>query len=115
MVMSSSLNRLDVMVAMARAVRGIPHESFVFIQYPVLDADPARYAGRVSPHPTLAPAVMELLSFNEPFTVADGSLGFGSTSGGDEGVGVPRADDVEVLEGVVGQTAGDETCAVPRT
>jgi hypothetical protein len=26
----------------------------------------------------------------------------------------PTPEEVEILEGLVGQTAGDETCAVPR-
>ena len=114
MVMSTSLDRIDVMVAMARAVRAIPNESFVFIQYPVLDADPERFAGKVIPHPTLAPAVMERLTLDEPFTVADGSLGFGSTIGGEQGGDMPTPEEIEILEGLIGQTAGDETCAVPR-
>ena len=36
MVLSTSLGSVDVMVAMARALRGIPNEDIVFIQYPVL-------------------------------------------------------------------------------
>lgn len=43
MVLSTSLGSLDVMVAMARALRGIPNDNIVFIQYPVLDADPELY------------------------------------------------------------------------
>jgi LCP family protein required for cell wall assembly len=136
MVLSTSLGSLDVMVAMARTIRSIPNEDIVFIQYPVLDADPERYAGKVVPHPTLAPMVLERLRADEPFTVAEGALGFGSTPGESdqsESVFVPPAstqfltevdppgdeeapadDDVQVLEGLIGQTAGDETCAVPR-
>ena len=115
MVLSTSLASVDVMVAMARALRGIPNENIVFIQYPVLDADPELYPGRVIPNEALATEVVERLQIDEAFTVGEGSLGFGSTGGEsptDSGeAGAPSA---EELEGLVGQTAGDETCAVPR-
>jgi LCP family protein required for cell wall assembly len=115
MVLSTSLGSVDVMVAMARALRGIPNEAIVFIQYPVLDADPELYPGRVVPNEALATEVVERLQVDAPFTVGEGSLGFGSTEaetpGGGGESGVPSA---EELDGLVGQTAGDETCAVPR-
>ena len=115
MVLSTSLGSVDVMVAMARTLRGIPNENILFIQYPVLDADPERYPGRVIPNQALADSVVERLVQNEAFTVGEGSLGFGSTEGvpgSSDGTVLPDA--AEVLEGLVGQTAGDETCAVPR-
>ncbi|MDA3002985.1 MAG: LCP family protein [Actinomycetota bacterium] len=112
MVLSTSLASVDVMVAMARALRGIPNDNIVFIQYPVLDADPELYPGRVIPNEVLATEVVERLQVDESFTVGEGSLGFGSTDAENPGdAGTPS---VEELEGLVGQTAGDETCAVPR-
>ena len=115
MVLSTSLGSVDVMVAMARTLRGIPNENILFIQYPVLDADPEKYPGRVIPNQALADSVVERLVQNEPFTVGEGSLGFGSTEGmpgSSDGTVLPDA--AQILEGLVGQTAGDETCAVPR-
>jgi LCP family protein required for cell wall assembly len=115
MVLSTSLGSVDVMVAMARTLRGIPNENILFIQYPVLDADPERYPGRVIPNQALADSVVERLVQNEAFTVGEGSLGFGSTEGvPGSSAGTVLPDAAEVLEGLVGQTAGDETCAVPR-
>jgi len=112
MVLSTSLASVDVMVAMARALRGIPNDNIVFIQYPVADADPELYPGRVIPNEALASEVVERLQVDESFTVGEGSLGFGSTDAETQGeAGTPG---VEELEGLVGQTAGDETCAVPR-
>lgn len=112
MVLSTSLASVDVMVAMARALRGIPNDNIVFIQYPVVDADPELYPGRVIPNEVLASEVVERLQVDESFTVGEGSLGFGSTDAETQGeAGTPG---VEELEGLVGQTAGDETCAVPR-
>jgi LCP family protein required for cell wall assembly len=115
MVLSTSLASLDVMVAMARTLRGIPNENVLFLQYPVLDADPQKYPGRVIPNRALADSVVERLVQNKAFTVGEGSLGFGSTEGAPgRGDGTVLPDAAEVLEGLVGQTAGDETCAVPR-
>jgi LCP family protein required for cell wall assembly len=115
MVLSTSLNRIDVMVSMARALRGVPNENIIFIQYPVLEADPELYPGRVIPHPDLGRVVIDRLATDEPFTLAEGSLGFGSTTDGNAGEGqTPTPEEIEVVEGLVGQTAGDETCAVPR-
>ena len=115
MVLSTSLGSVDVMVAMARTLRGIPNENILFIQYPVLDADPERDPGRVIPNQVLADSVVERLKVDEPFTVGEGSLGFGSTLGEDlSGDVTLPSDAAEILDGLVGQTAGDETCTVPR-
>ena len=115
MVLSTSLGSLDVMVAMARALRNIPNENILFIQYPVLDADPDQYPGRVVPNEVLASEVVQRLQIDEPFTVGEGSLGFGSTeAGADDNGSSSETPSAEELAGLVGQTAGDETCAVPR-
>lgn len=114
MVLSTSLGSLDVMVAMARALRGIPNDNIVFIQYPVLDADPQLYPGRVIPHPQLAQNVAQRLQSDEAFTVSAGSEGFGSTAVDSDNVDQGSDQGADVLEGLVGQTAGDETCTVAR-
>jgi hypothetical protein len=115
MVLSTSLASVDVMVAMARALRGIPNENIVFIQYPVLDADPDLYPGRVVPNEALAAEVVKRLQVDEAFTVGAGSLGFGSTGAGESGDAADSdVGGADQLDGLVGQTAEDETCAVPR-
>ena len=157
MVLSSSLGSLDVMVSMAQALRNIPNENIVFIQYPVLDA-PADYPGKVIPDPVLATEVMERVQQDVLYTLAENSSGRGSTAAPDaedsaesvepapeetapadpEPDAAPAPDDgnadsdtapadtateeepvteepitqAEVLEGLVGQTADDVTCAV---
>jgi len=115
MVLSTSLGSIDVMVAMARALRGIPNEDIVFIQYPVLDADPELYPGRVVPNESLAADVIARLQADESFTVAAGSSGYGSTAADSDAEEKPDSgSQADVVEGLVGQTAGDETCTVPR-
>ncbi|MDA8909297.1 LCP family protein [Pontimonas sp.] len=114
MVLSTSLGSLDVMVAMARALRGIPNDNIVFIQYPVLDADPELYLGRVVPNEVLAKTVAERLQADEAFTVSAGSEGYGSTAADPELERGETPEAGDVVEGLVGQTAGDETCTVAR-
>ena len=115
MVLSTSLGSVDVMVAMARALRGIPNEDIVFIQYPVLDADPELYPGRVVANESLAAQVTAKLQADESFTVATDSSGYGSTQADGAAPEEPaEGTDSAVVEGLVGQTAGDETCTVPR-
>ena len=114
MVLSTSLGSLDVMVAMARALRGIPNDNIVFIQYPVLDADPELYPGRVVPNEVLAKTVAERLQADEAFTVSAGSEGYGSTAADPELERGETPEAGDVVDGLVGQTAGDETCTVAR-
>lgn len=162
MVLSSSLGSLDVMVSMARALRNIPNENIVFIQFPVLDA-PEGYSGKVIPDPSLSETVLAKIQLDEPYLLAEGSGGRGSEdapakegdepetptaapddedttadqlaaddgadtsndAGGEQSSaeGEPEPVDneqeadqpvtqAEVLEGLVGQTASDVTCAV---
>jgi LCP family protein required for cell wall assembly len=155
MVLSSSLGSLDVMVSMARALRNIPDENIVFVQFPVLDA-PEGYSGKVVPDWNLAEALLTKVRNDEPYVLADNSVGRGSreapaedtsteadasadapadtgsdqattdaptedTSASDAGssdapaeepADDPAPEEAEVIEGLVGQTASDITCAV---
>lgn len=165
MVLSSSLGSLDVMVSMARALRNIPNENIVFIQFPVLDA-PEGYSGKVIPDPVLAEQILTKVQNDEPYVLGENSIGRGSeeapvdetpepetieaqpdtgtdssdepsdsldtessdqsanedTAGGSSSTESPAQSDspqadqpvtqAEVLEGLVGQTASDVTCAV---
>ena len=112
MILSTSLASLDVMVAMARTLRGIPGENIIFIRYPVLDADETLFPGKVVPNEPLAGQVLDRLRSGSSFSVTEGSLGPGST--GNELKEEPDSktqDAPDALEGLVGQTAEQETCA----
>jgi LCP family protein required for cell wall assembly len=155
MVLSSSLGSLDVMVSMAQALRNIPDENIVFVQFPVLDA-PEGYSGKVVPDWTLAGALLTKVQNDELYVLGDDSIGRGSreapadesseqtadaTAEADEPATEQPADEQpaadasaepaeqteqtteepaqeettvepEVIEGLVGQTASDVTCAV---
>jgi len=159
MVLSSSLGSLDVMVSMAQALRNIPDENIVFVQFPVLDA-PEGYSGKVVPDWNLAEALLAKVQNDELYILGDNSIGRGSreapadetatdqttdataapsdaatdTVATDQAATDTPADEApadqattdsttdtsseetpvepEVIEGLVGQTASDVTCAV---
>jgi len=155
MVLSSSLGSLDVMVSMAQALRNIPDENIVFVQFPVVDA-PEGYSGKVVPDWNLAESLLEKVRNDEPYVLGDNSIGRGSREAPADDTTIeadapaeaptpdtttesapsdtaatdaaptdtaseapteePVADDPapepEVIEGLVGQTASDVTCAV---
>jgi LCP family protein required for cell wall assembly len=77
MVLSSSLGSVDVMVSMALALRNIPPENIVFVQFPVLDA-PEPFSGRVIPDWRLANMILDKIKADLPFSLEEGSDGRGS-------------------------------------
>jgi len=77
MVLSSSLGSVDVMVSMALALRNIPPENIVFVQFPVLDA-PEPFSGRVIPDWRLANIILDKIKADLPFSLEEGSDGRGS-------------------------------------
>ena len=77
MVLSSSLGSVDVMVSMALALRNIPPENIVFVQFPVLDA-PEPFSGRVIPDWRLANIILDKMKADLPFSLEEGSDGRGS-------------------------------------
>jgi hypothetical protein len=69
----------------------------------------------VVPNESLAADVIARLQADESFTVAAGSSGYGSTAADSDAEEKPDSgSQADVVEGLVGQTAGDETCTVPR-
>lgn len=112
MVLSTSLASVDVMVAMARTLRGISGENIIFIRYPVVDADQSLFPGKVVPNELLAGQVLDRLLSGSPFSVAEGSFGPGSTGNQlSEEFDSKVLDEPDALEGLVGQSAQEETCA----
>ncbi|MDX2025900.1 MAG: LytR family transcriptional regulator, partial [Microcella sp.] len=141
MKLSSSLARLDTMVSMAQALRTVPTENIVFVQYPGRTGGTGVYAGKVQPVVSAANALFDRIRADERFTLEAGNTGIGSTVNPNapttgptpeptatepavpkNGKVVPEVEPTlepiepetpaAVLEGVQGQTAADYTCSV---
>lgn len=79
MTLSRSLASLDTMVSMAQALRTIPTENIVFVQYPNRYGTAAPYLGKVQPLTQQATALFDRIRNDEPFTLEEGNTGVGST------------------------------------
>jgi LCP family protein required for cell wall assembly len=141
MKLSSSLARIDTMVSMAQALRTVPTENIVFVQYPGRTGGTGVYAGKVQPIASAADALFARIRADERFTLEAGNTGIGSTENPNAPTTGPTPEptpiepivpkngklvpEVEptlepiepetpavVLEGVQGQTAADYTCSV---
>ena len=113
MTLSNSLAGLDVMVAMALVLKEIPRENIVFVQYPGTTGVGGVYSGKVAPIESLATKLFDKIRNDTPFTLAEDATGVGSSAVDGESTTDPEATDApEQLDGVLGQTADQYTCAV---
>ncbi|MDO8337626.1 MAG: LCP family protein [Microcella sp.] len=137
MSLSSSLASIDSMVSMALVLKDIPTESITFVQYPATTGLGGVYTGKAAPVEYLAEQLFEKIRNDEPFLLAEDSTGNGAaldpsapsapepapseTSTAEPGPSasptVPplpgeEPAEAEVLEGVLGQTAAQQTCSV---
>ncbi len=141
MKLSSTLVSLDTMVSMAQALRNVPTENIVFVQYPSRTGGTGVYSGKVQPITSAASALFERIRADERFTLEAGNTGRGSTLDPNAPaveptpeptpteVAVPKngkivpeveptlepvapTEPAAVLPGVEGQTAADRTCSV---
>lgn len=141
MQLSSSLVSLDTMVSMAQAIRKVPTENIVFVQYPNRYGTAEPYLGKVQPLTRQATALFDRIRNDERFVLEEGNTGVGSTLDTSEPAPeetpapepepttppkdgknavepepestLPPIDAAPpaVLEGVQGQTAADRTCS----
>lgn len=79
MQLSSSLASLDTMVSMAQALRKIPTENIVFVQYPGTTGGTGPYLGKVQPIKSQATALFDRIRNDEKFVLEVGNTGIGST------------------------------------
>lgn len=79
MRLSSSLVSLDTMVSMAQALRNVPTENIVFVQYPSRTGGTGVYAGKVQPITSLATQLFDRIRNDERFALEEGNTGRGST------------------------------------
>jgi len=68
----------DAMVSMAQALRDIPTENIVFVQYPTRYGQAAPYLGKVEPLRDQAAAIFDRIKADKPFTLDGDSTGVGS-------------------------------------
>jgi hypothetical protein len=117
--LSTSLARIDTMVSMLLAVKGIPTSRFVFVQFPTRP-DPANL-NKVVPDPTLAPALLRRISADQPLRLSHAASGYSTTvvkarahpSASRTPSPRPTSTRTEpaALSGLNGQTADQQTCS----
>jgi LCP family protein required for cell wall assembly len=123
--LSESLAGIPTMVSMALVLKEIDLDRLIFVQYPTLP-NPANPA-KLVPDPVLARTLLTKIESGEPFTLAPESLGASVEQKPGTAVegspvdaapapapaSAPSADPgPEVIEGLRGQTASQETCSV---
>jgi LCP family protein required for cell wall assembly len=69
----------DAMVSMAQALRNIPTENIVFVQYPNRYGTAEPYLGKVQPLTRQADELFDRIRNDEPFILEEGNTGVGST------------------------------------
>jgi LCP family protein required for cell wall assembly len=132
LTLSESLNNVDTMVSIAMALRSIPLDRVVFVQYPGSTGGEGIYLGKVAPKQEAADELFAALIADLPIALG-GDTGAGSIKSGQiatdpvptaaprptgTSTAVPTAPPAEVLsEPVVlsgqllGQNAGEVTCS----
>ena len=132
LTLSESLNNVDTMVSIAMALRSIPLDRVVFVQYPGSTGGEGIYLGKVAPKQEAADELFAALIADLPIALG-GDTGAGSIKSGQiatdpvptaaprptgTSTAVPTAAPVEVLPAPVvlsgqllGQNAGEVTCS----
>jgi hypothetical protein len=124
--LSSNLAYPETMVSMALALKDIDLDRMVFVQYPGDTEDP-RYPGKVVPVSPLADAIFAKIAADQPFSLtaeepspavteppADGGAAPPAATPAATPAPTPAATPApgpEVIEGLTGRTAADESCA----
>ncbi|MCU1582407.1 MAG: LytR family transcriptional regulator [Microbacteriaceae bacterium] len=119
-IVSSNLKNVSTMLAMAQVLKGLPLENVVFVQYPSVTGQPGVYAGKVAPVVGTAAELFAKIKADVPFQPAKTGLGSKeepASTPAPQGTAsaAPTLDtSSEVVPGVQGQTAAENTCAVHR-
>ena len=125
MQLSSSLGTLDTMASIALALKDIPPERVMFVQYPGTTGGDGVYLGKVQPNMAAGDQLMAYVAADQPFNLAAIGDDRGSTVDPNAPVAEPTEPDpnaeptepvepvdLPVLEGVTGQPASAHTCSV---
>jgi len=135
LVLSSGLTNPTLMVQIAMAVKDVPYEDIVFVQYPTVYSSDGL---RVQPVKADAKALFDAIKANQPLTLtgdasggyavevtgeatqpvapAPGATDTGATpaAGTDTPVAPPAEERVALPSDITGQTAADTTCTLPQ-
>jgi LCP family protein required for cell wall assembly len=116
MKFSESLTDVNVMVAMAGALRDVDLDKMTFLQVPSRGGLPAPYSGRVAPIYETANLIFEKLQKDEPIILAAANGGEGAVVIEEPGASAsPKPstspDPSALPEGILGTTADTKTCS----
>ena len=112
MKLSESLTNVNVMVAMAGALKDVELDKITFLQVPSRGGLPAPYSGRVAPIYEKANIIFEKLQKDEPLVLATANGGQGAVVVGSPSPSPSASIDPNALpEGVLGTTADTKSCS----
>ena len=116
MKLSESLTNVNVMVAMAGALKDVELDKMVFLQVPSRGGLPAPYSGRVAPIYETANVIFEKLRNDEPLVLAEANGGEGAVvaespapSASPDPSASPNPSALPT--GILGTTADTKTCS----
>jgi anionic cell wall polymer biosynthesis LytR-Cps2A-Psr (LCP) family protein len=128
MQLSTSLASVDTMFAIAQALKNIPLDRVVFVQYPGTTGQGGIYSGKVAPIPSVADELFRYIRADKPFKVGVGGNNRGSvkdphaphagttptkapSASGTTPTATKKPGKVGTINGLVGQSASDYTCS----
>jgi LCP family protein required for cell wall assembly len=129
MLLSSSMASVDTLVALAVALKDVPLQNVLFVQYPTIYRESWPWLGKLAPEEAIASALMSAIASDQPFALGRQEERPGSTPGPDSPAGRPESadpgtatadpgqtptgePDLPTIEGLPGQTAAERTCSV---
>jgi LCP family protein required for cell wall assembly len=78
MTLSENFAQLDTLAAVALALKDVPMQNVVFVQYPVADGTEGAYLGKLQPVTETADALFARIAADEPFKLDEDSLRTGA-------------------------------------
>ena len=114
MQLSSSLESIPTMVSIASTLKNIAPDHVEFVQYPGTTGGTGIFSGKVQPTLYTGNKLIALIKADKPFTLGAQGDNRGSVAkSGSTAGGKPLAGST-VLNGLVGQSASQETCSKTR-
>lgn len=115
MRLSDTMANVPTLAALALAIKDVPLERVMFVQYPGTTGGSGIYEGKVQPIEGAASEMMALIAADQPFAFAAAGDDAGSTLDTSAAPIAPTVDNsaLPVLPSVItGQLASDQTCSV---